>query len=73
MKKKKMKKGMFSRIILTYCIAFCSLIAFWSMLIAHTRGLLVTGVAGAIFAVFGGKLLLLCVKRIPTGGDDKGV
>lgn len=70
--KKNKKKGMFSRVIVAYCIAFCSLIAFWSMLIAHTRGLLVTGVAGAIFAVFGGELLLLCVKRILTGSGDDG-
>ena len=69
---KKKKKGLFSRVLVVYCIAVCSVVAFWSMLIAHTRGLMVTGVAGAIFAVFGGELLLLCAKRVLTGSDGSG-
>ena len=66
-----MKKGRFSKLIVVYCVAFCSAMSVWSMWIADKDGLLVTGVLTAILGVFGGELLLLCLKRI-FGGRNGG-
>jgi hypothetical protein len=65
-----MKKGRFSKIIVVYCVGFCSLMSVWSMWIADRNGVLVTGVITAILGVFGGELLLLCLKRIFGGRQD---
>lgn len=59
-----MKKGLFSKVTVVYCVLFCSIMSIWAMWIADKDGILVTGVIAAIFGVFGGELLLLCLKRI---------
>lgn len=65
-----MKKGLFSKITVIYCVLFCSGMSVWAMRIADKDGLLVTGVIAAILGVFGGELLLLCLKRIFGGGEE---
>lgn len=64
-------KGLFSKIVVVYCITFCSVMSIWAMYIADTDKFLCTGVLVAILGVFGGELLLLCLKRIYDIKVDK--
>lgn len=59
-----MKKGLFSKIMVLICISEMILMQLWSMRIASHNSLLVTGLLTANHSVFGGELLLLCLKRI---------
>ena len=60
----KKKKGRFSRYVVAFCILEMVVIQVWSMRIASHNSFLVTGLLTANHAVFGGELLLLCLKRI---------
>ena len=60
----KKKKGRFSKIIVVFCVLEMALIQFWAMRIASHNSFLTTGLLTANHAVFGGELLLLCLKRI---------
>ena len=60
----KKKKGTFSKFVVAFCILEMVAIQAWSMRIASQNALLVTGLLTANHAVFGGELLLLCLKRI---------
>lgn len=59
-----MKKGIFSKLVVVFCIVEMVTIQIWSMKIADNRLFMVTGLLTANHAVFGGELLLLCLKRI---------
>jgi len=59
-----MKKHLFSKFTVTFCIAEIAFMQFWAMHIAGENMFLVTGLLTANHAVFGGELLLLCLKRI---------
>lgn len=65
----KKKKVRFSKIIVVFCVLEMALIQFWAMRIASHNSFLTTGLLTANHAVFGGELLLLCLKRIFA---DKG-
>ena len=65
----KKQKGIFSKIIVVFCVIEMALIQFWAMRIASHNSFLTTGLLTANHAVFGGELLLLCLKRIFA---DKG-
>lgn len=65
----KKQKGIFSKIIVVFCVLEMALIQFWAMRIASHNSFLTTGLLTANHAVFGGELLLLCLKRIFA---DKG-
>lgn len=59
-----MKKGLFSKIMVLFCVIEMAVMQVWSMRIASETELLVTGLLTANHSVFGGELLLLCLKRI---------
>jgi len=66
-----MKKRWFSKIIVVFCILEMFAIQVWSMRIASHNSFLVTGLLSANHAVFGGELLLLCLKRIAVKEDNR--
>ncbi len=66
------KKGIFSKFIVAFCILEMVAIQVWSMRIASHNSFLVTGLITANHAVFGGELLLLCLKRIFAKDTQKG-
>ena len=59
-----MKKHWFSKAVVVFCILEMVAIQVWSMRIASHNSFLVTGLLTTNHAVFGGELLLLCIKRI---------
>ena len=63
------KKGMFSKIIVIFCVLEMAFLQIWAMRIASHNSFLTTPLLTANHAVFGGELLLLCLKRLLT--DDK--
>ena len=65
-----MKKRIFSKVIVVFCVAEIAFMQFWAMKIASHNMFLVTGLLTANHSVFGGELLLLCLKRI-LSKDDK--
>ena len=58
------QKGKFSKIIVVFCIIEMAVMQVWAMRIASHNSFLTTGLLTANHAVFGGELLLLCLKRI---------
>lgn len=58
------KKGRFSKIIVVFCILEMTFMQLWAMRIASNNSFLTDGLILANHAVFGGELLLLCLKRI---------
>lgn len=64
-----MRKGLFSKIIVVFCVLEMAIMQFWAMRIASNNSFLTTGLLTANHAVFGGELLLLCLKRLL--GDNK--
>ncbi len=69
--KKLREKGVFSRCIVVFCVLEMALMQFWAMRIASHNSFLTTGLLTANHSVFGGELLLLCLKRILTKSGDK--
>ena len=59
-----MKHHLFSKFVVLFCIAEIAFMQLWAMRIASHNMLLVTGLLTANHTVFGGELLLLCLKRI---------
>jgi len=59
-----MKKHLFSKVVVVFCILEMAFMQVWSMRIASHNSFLVTGLITANHAVFGGELLLLCLKRV---------
>lgn len=59
-----MKKGLFSKIIVVFCVVEMALMQFWAMRIASHNNFLTTSLLTANHAVFGGELLLLCLKKL---------
>lgn len=66
-----MYKHRFSKIIVVFCILEIFAIQLWSMRIASHNSFLVTGLLTANHAVFGGELLMLCLKRIFTDKNGR--
>lgn len=67
------KPGMFSRILVIFCIAYCVRIVEWGIVqfeISNTEAatLITSGLA-----LFGGELLLLCIKRTFAKSDNKKI
>jgi len=65
------KKGLFSRLIVVFCVLEMTFMQLWAFRIASHNSLLTTGLLTANHAVFGGELLLLCLKRIFADKDKK--
>ena len=68
----KKKKGRFSKVIVVFCVLEMALMQLWAMRIASHNSFLTTGLFTANHAVFGGELLLLCLKRLLADKDKKG-
>lgn len=66
-----MKKHLFSKITVVFCILEMAFMQVWSMRIASHNMFLVTGLITANHAVFGGELLMLCIKRITEKQKSK--
>ncbi len=60
----KKQKGRFSKAIVVFCVVEMAFMQLWAMRIASHNSFLTTGLLTANHAVFGGELLLLCLKRI---------
>ena len=58
------QKGRFSKAIVVFCVLEMAVMQVWAMRIASHNSFLTTGLLTANHAVFGGELLLLCLKRI---------
>lgn len=65
------KKGRFSKAIVIFCILEMSFMQVWAMRIASHNAFLTDGLILANHAVFGGELVLLCLKRILAPKNDK--
>lgn len=65
------KKGRFSKVIVVFCILEMAFMQIWAMRIASHNSFLTDGLILANHAVFGGELLMLCVKRIFAGRENK--
>lgn len=63
------KPHLFSKLVVLWCVFVCSGLSVWAMYIAARDNFQCTGVLTAALGVFGGELLLLCVKRIFSDGD----
>ena len=63
------KKGRFSKVIVVFCILEMAFMQIWAMRIASHNSFLTDGLIIANHAVFGGELLMLCVKRIFAGKE----
>ena len=59
-----MRRHLFSKCVVLYCIAFSSFSSLWALWIAHRCGVQVTGLLTVILGLFGGELLLLCLKTL---------
>ena len=71
MRRIKLPKGAFSKIIVAFCVIEMAAMQFWAMRIASHNAFLTTGLLTANHGVFGGELLLLCLKRIFAKTDEK--
>lgn len=69
MKKRKLSKGVFSKVVVVFCVVEMAVMQFWAMRIASHNAFLTTGLLTANHGVFGGELLLLCLKRIFAKSD----
>ena len=71
MRKRRLPKGVFSKIVVVFCVIEMAVMQFWAMRIASHNAFLTTGLLTANHGVFGGELLLLCLKRIFAKSDEK--
>ncbi len=58
------KKGMFSRVIVVFCVAFMVLLTIASLAILFFTGYDPSSIFGVAAGFFGGELMMLCAKRI---------
>ena len=65
------KKGRFSKFIVVFCVLEMTFMQLWAMKIASNKAFLTDGLILANHAVFGGELLLLCLKRIFGNKKDE--
>ena len=71
-RRKQKQKGRFSKAIVIVCISEMLIMQIFAMIIAYKKLFDVTGLIGANHAVFGGELLLLCLKRIFAKENGNG-
>lgn len=64
------KKRSFSKRIVILCLVEMIVIQVWAMIIAQAYNYSTDALVVANHAVFGGELLLLCLKRIFAKSDD---
>lgn len=69
--KKKRNKGKFSKRVVIFCIAEMAFMQIWAMWIADKDLYSTAELLTANHAVFGGELLLLCLKRLFAKGEKE--
>lgn len=67
------KPGLFSRLIVIFCIAYCVRIVEWGMSQFEISNTEAATLITAGLTLFGGELLLLCLKRIFSKVDNKKI
>lgn len=65
------KKRRFSKGVVLYCLLICTLITVVVLAISWRTGELNSGIVATLCGLWGGELLLLCVKRVLDGGEAK--
>jgi uncharacterized membrane protein YgdD (TMEM256/DUF423 family) len=60
--------GLFSRLIVIFCLAYCVRIVEWQMDVFENTQSEASELVAAGLALFGGELLLLCIKRVFSNG-----
>lgn len=65
------KKRRFSKCVVLYCLAVCTLITVVVLAISWRTGELNSGIVATLCGLWGGELLLLCVKRVTDAGTVK--
>lgn len=65
------KKRRFSKAVVAYCLAICTVITAVTLAICWRAGEVSAGVIGTLCGMWGGELMLLCVKRVLDGGEAK--
>lgn len=65
------KPGMFSRVLVIGCLAYCVRICEWAMRQFELLNSEASTLLSASLALFGGELLLLCLKRVFAKKDNQ--
>lgn len=65
------KKRRFSKGVVLYCLLICTLITVVVLAISWRTGELNSGIVATLCGLWGGELLLLCVKRVADAGETK--
>ncbi len=65
------KKRRFSKGVVLYCLLICTLITVVVLAISWRTGELNSGIVATLCGLWGGELLLLCVKRVTDVGEAK--
>ena len=64
------KSGMFSKVIVIFCILYCVRIIEWGMYQFEMSNTEASTLITAGLTLFGGELLLLCIKRVFSKNDN---
>ena len=64
------KKRRFSKGVVLYCLLICTLITVVVLAISWRTGELNSGIVATLCGLWGGELLLLCVKRVITDAGE---
>ena len=69
--KNSIKRGLFMKAIIVYCLAFIAVSNLWALSITEKTGEEPSSIVESINLVHGGELLLCCIKRLFTKSDEK--
>lgn len=69
--KEKKSTGIFSKLMVLYCLAVVSAASFYTFWLIGTRGIDANGTLTVVCGLFGAELMLLCMKRIFAKSDEK--
>ena len=67
----KKKQHAFSKAVVIYCLLLCTIITVASLAICWRAGEINAGVVSTLAGLWGGELLLLCIKRVVGDGGTK--
>lgn len=65
------KRGLFMKAVIIYCLAFIAVSNLWALSITEKTGEEPSSIVQSINLVHGGELLLCCIKRLFTKSDEK--
>lgn len=72
-KKRQLKPGSFSRFLVIFCIAYCVRIVEWGIRQFEISNTEAATLITAGLTLFGGELLLLCLKRVFAKNDNRKI